>query len=146
MKTIIAISVLCCFTFIMKAQDVKSTSCCNIGVGGFIGNSTSGNSSTIYGFSLQGNNIFKENILLGLCTDVGSMFEKGYNSGSGIDTGNVIHSDITGTYLNFFAAATYYFLGNAIKSKAGLFGVYGPISAVVRPSSRNLTARARSSW
>ncbi len=78
--------------------------------------------SPAYGFSWNANKIQTKKLTLGISNDIGCLYQEGWKS---YNYGNAQHGNLTGVYVNFFANASYYFLGNATQSKSGMYGKFG---------------------
>lgn len=103
------------------ASSKESTSAFNFGFGAILATNTSiGN---VQGINLKVNKIRNEKHMIGLSADIGRMYETGHDEAHTI--GAARFYDLTGIYANLFVTAGYYFLGNPVDSKAGLYGKLG---------------------
>lgn len=119
-KKILTLAVSALLSQLAIAQESKTISAIreektpslNVGFGAILAR----NSQTfgrIEGFNLTANKILSEKRMLGISTDIGRIFYPEYSG------------NLRGVYTNFFATTTYYFLGDATKSKAGMYGKFG---------------------
>lgn len=122
-KTILTLAVSALLSQLVIAQESKSTPAIreektpsfNLGFGAILAR----NSQTfgrIEGFNLKANKILSEKRMLGISTDIGRIFYPEYR---------YLGTSLRSVYTNFFATATYYFLGDATKSKVGMYGKFG---------------------
>ncbi len=127
-KEIVILAASALLTQIAFAQESKTvntvteekTSTITIGAGAVLASSDWGN---LKGFAINANKICTKKLSLGISTDMGKLHVRGSSAGS--FDGAIQFNPINGIYANFFAAANYYFLGDAAKSKAGMYGKLG---------------------
>ncbi len=104
-----------------SAKAKETTPSFNVGAGTFLAINTQADRN-IQGGNIKANKVKNVKTLYGLSADIARIYKNGWNSGS--DKGNAVYQKSKGLYLNFFANATYYFLGN-VNSNLGMYGKFG---------------------
>ncbi len=91
----------------------------NIGIGAILAFARDGD---VQGFSICANKIRTKKLLLGISSDIGRIYFEGWK---GNNYGAAVIGNTNGFYTNIFANASSYFMGNAVNSRAGLYGKLG---------------------
>jgi len=105
-----------------------------IGIGGILASNTQ-NDGNLQGISMSINKVCTKKFLIGLNTDIGRLYEKGWNSSS--VEGSAVYNNLNGIYTNLFASVAYYVVGTT-QSKAAMYGRFG-LGAVVYRTRQSLS-------
>lgn len=123
-KKILTLAVSALLSQLAIAQESKTTPAIheeiapsfNFGIGAIWTRNTQDYYGVLKGFNFKANKILSEKRMLGISMDIGRYSSFEYSD---------FKDFASGVYTNFFATATYYFFGDATKSKVSMYGQCG---------------------